>query len=444
MKRSLMLGGALVFGLTGSVLAVPVSLVTVGAAVTENFNLLASTGTSSTLPAGWEMAESGSNANTLYTAGTGSSNAGDTYSFGTSAADRALGQLRSGNLVPVIGATFTNNTGTTITSLGISYTGEQWRLGTSGRTTAPTVDKMDFQLSPTATSVTGAGFVDQDALDFTAPITVGTVGLLDGNLSANRVAISSTITGLSIPNGATFAIRWNDVDASGADDGLAIDDFSLTPNGTPPPPPPPPATGPLFINEVDYDQVGTDNAEFIELAGVAGTYSNVQLQLINGSGGGAAVYDTINLPTFTLANESNGYGFFVVSANAATVPNTDLDDSPDTDFIQNGSPDAIALFIDGTLVHYFSYEGTAGLLGGVAPNDVISSPSDDNTTAGFSLQKIGSGANFGDFALSFIAITPGAVNTGQTFAAAVVVPEPASMMLLGLAGGALLKRRRRA
>ena len=36
----------------------------------------------STLPAGWELAETGTNANMTYTAGTGSGNAGDTYSFG--------------------------------------------------------------------------------------------------------------------------------------------------------------------------------------------------------------------------------------------------------------------------------------------------------------------------------------------------------------------------
>src|SRR6185369_8821 len=44
-------------------------------------------------------------------------------------------------------------------------------------------------------------------------------------------SLSSTITGLSISNGASFWIRWTDVDATGADDGLAVDDFSLTASG---------------------------------------------------------------------------------------------------------------------------------------------------------------------------------------------------------------------
>ncbi len=51
--------------------------------------------------------------------------------------------------------------------------------------------------------------------------------------------MTSTITGLSIPNGATFWIRWLDFNASGADDGLAVDDFSLTPIGGSAPPPTP-------------------------------------------------------------------------------------------------------------------------------------------------------------------------------------------------------------
>ena len=112
-----------------------------GAPVTEDFNSLASSGTSSATPTGWGFSESGTNANTTYTAGTGSSNTGDTYSFGTNS-DRALGGLQSGSLVPTIGAAFVNNTGTTITSLTITYTGEQWRLGATGRT-----DRLDFQYS---------------------------------------------------------------------------------------------------------------------------------------------------------------------------------------------------------------------------------------------------------------------------------------------------------
>src|SRR5688572_30046227 len=63
-----------------------VSITALEAPVTETFNSLASTGTTNevtTLPIGWTFIESGTNANTTYAAGTGSSNTGNTYSFGT-------------------------------------------------------------------------------------------------------------------------------------------------------------------------------------------------------------------------------------------------------------------------------------------------------------------------------------------------------------------------
>jgi hypothetical protein len=96
----------------------------------------------------------------------------------------------------------------------------------------------------------------------------------------------------------------------------------------------------LVINEVDYDQPSTDTAEFVEIknnGSSAVSLSGVTLELVNGSGG--AIYDTINLPAVSLAAGD----YFVVCANAATVANCDLDDDPDTNFIQNGAPDAVGL-----------------------------------------------------------------------------------------------------
>jgi predicted lipase len=200
-------------------------------AYTQDFNTLALSGTSSSVPTGWDFAESGTLADTFYKAGTGSSVAGDTYSFGAlSAAERAFGGLHDINLVPTFGASFTNNTGGALAALQINYTGEQWRLGTTGR--GP--DRIDFQLSTDATSLTTGTWTDYNSLDFAGPITVGTVGALDGNDSANRTAVSYTITGLNITNGSSFWIRWQDFNVSSLDDGLAVDDFSLTPTSSAP------------------------------------------------------------------------------------------------------------------------------------------------------------------------------------------------------------------
>jgi predicted extracellular nuclease len=214
-------------GAASSPAPTPVSLGSPDLAYAENFDSLASTGTSDVLPDGWMLNESGTSSadNGSYTAGTGSSNAGDTYSFGAAgSSERALGGLLSGTLTPTFGAAFVNGTDATITSLDVAYTGEEWRLGAATRT-----DRIDFQYSLDATDLSTGTWTDVDALDFTTPNTA-TTGAQDGNAAPNRSAVSSTIAGLAVPAGQTFWIRWTDFNASGSDDGLAVDDFSLTPH----------------------------------------------------------------------------------------------------------------------------------------------------------------------------------------------------------------------
>lgn len=192
---------------------------------TENFDTLSNTVGSTTnnlTITGWFMTETGGGArdNEQYAVDTGGSTTGDTYSYGaTGSTDRALGGLRSGTLIPNFGAAFTNNTGGTIGQLAIAYNCEEWRLGTTART-----DQLDFQYSTDATSLTTGTWTDVNALDCITSDT-GTTGAKNGNVV--RTSPSTTITGLSIPNSNTFWIRWVDADATGADDGLAVDDFLM-------------------------------------------------------------------------------------------------------------------------------------------------------------------------------------------------------------------------
>lgn len=200
----------------------------------QNFDTLASSGTANTaLPAGWAFLEAGSNANTTYAAGTGSDTAGNTYSFGKAGStERALGGLRSGSLVPQFGVSFVNLAGRAIESVSIGYTGEQWRLGALNRT-----DSLSFQYSTNATALNNGNWTSVSALDFLAPAKTGTVGGLDGNAATNRSALSGSIAGLNLAQGGSLWLRWSDVDASGSDDGLAIDDFSFNATLAPVPEP---------------------------------------------------------------------------------------------------------------------------------------------------------------------------------------------------------------
>jgi len=193
----------------------------------QDFDSLASSGSSSALPVGWAISEAGtsSNNNGQYQAGDGSSNSGDTWSYGSvGSAERALGSLQSGSLNSRFGVALNNASGGSLSAVSIGYVAEQWRLGTTGR-----VDQLDFQYSLNASGVSDAAgtWIDFNALDAVAPVTSVPVGALDGNAAANRVAISAELSGISWAAGQTLWIRWVDLNAASNDDGLAVDDLVI-------------------------------------------------------------------------------------------------------------------------------------------------------------------------------------------------------------------------
>ena len=120
-----------------------------------------------------------------------------------------------------------------------------------------------------------------------------------------------------------------------------------------------PATSLIVINEIDYDQPSTDTAEFIEIYNGSSASIDLDpysLRLVNGHDNGAAIYRTIELPPVSL-----GAGdYYVVCGNISNVPNCDLYvEPPALGLIQNGNPDAVALFNSETLVDTLSYGGAS-------------------------------------------------------------------------------------
>ena len=195
---------------------------------TQDFNGLATSGSSNTFDSTTPIAGFYSSRST-YAAGTGSSATGALYSFGSASdTDRALGSVASSGTGTVLyGAEFSNaTTGSTLTSLSVTYTGEQWR--NSGNTAAQT---LSFEYSTTATPTTfaTATFLAGPAtLDFVSPKTGATAGALDGNAAGNRTTLTGTISGLAIAPGASVFIRFSDPDDAGSDHGLAVDDLSVS------------------------------------------------------------------------------------------------------------------------------------------------------------------------------------------------------------------------
>jgi hypothetical protein len=170
-----------------------------------------------------------------YRVGNGSANNGSIWSFGTIAdADRALGSLGSGTpKTNVFGIWIKNDTADVVDTLTINYTGEEWRNG--GNTAVQTLafgyqtSSVGFS-SPIDTGIEGVnGWTAFTALNFNSPTTGATATALDGNNAANRTVFGPTLlTGVTLNPGDSIFLRWRDIDDSGNDHGLAVDDFSFS------------------------------------------------------------------------------------------------------------------------------------------------------------------------------------------------------------------------
>jgi endonuclease/exonuclease/phosphatase family metal-dependent hydrolase len=206
-----------------------------GGIYSQNFDSLAGSGpaigwtNNITLP-GWYASRSvAPNDVTNYNAGTGSSSTGSLYSFGSSSsAERALGSLASGTPGHfAYGVRFTNDTGFARTNFAISYTGEQWRAA------SPTAQKLLFyyQAGSMLTNADAPGaqnWTAISALDFVSPNTNATQALI-GNATTNQtVFINIVLAGVRVPAGQELFLRWFDADDAGSDDGLAIDNLTVT------------------------------------------------------------------------------------------------------------------------------------------------------------------------------------------------------------------------
>ena len=121
------------------------------------------------------------------------------------------------------------------------------------------------------------------------------------------------------------------------------------PDEAPPPPPPPAGSATLVINEVDYDQVGTDANGFIEIANTgdaAADLAGTDLVAVNGG-------------------DSTEYGRVQLTGSLTAGGHLDVAIE-----LQNGAPDGIALLQGTTLLDALSYEGaiTDATIGGQTYN----------------------------------------------------------------------------
>jgi hypothetical protein len=171
-----------------------------------------------------------------------------------------------------------------------------------------------------------------------------------------------------------------------------------------------------WINEIHYDNAGTDADEFIEiiLENPGGyTLSNFSIVLYNGNNGGS--YDTKTLDQYTVGATVGNFKFYWFNYTAASAS------------IQNGAPDGLALAYNGTVItgQFLSYEGTLTAIDGpaVGMTSVDIGVSESSTTpAGYSLQLSGNGTTYSAFVWEPEApATPGNLNNNQSLSG---TPDP--------------------
>ena len=236
------------FGLAASMLHAAISVASFPFTYSQDFDSLTQITTNqtwtndSTLP-GWYLFRRTSASDvtpvaiTQYVGGTGSSSTGSFYSFGVDGTntidDRALGGVGSGSTYfgsPSAGAIagwiavgFVNNANLAATGFTVSFTGEQWRNG--GNTSAQTM-VLEYGIGNTFDAV-ATWTAPGGAFDFTSLVNTSTAAALDGNDQANRTTGLGGTVNVGLATGQTIWLRWLEVNDTGSDHGLAIDDLSF-------------------------------------------------------------------------------------------------------------------------------------------------------------------------------------------------------------------------
>jgi len=181
-----------------------------------------------------------------------------------------------------------------------------------------------------------------------------------------------------------------------------------------------PALCAAILNEFHYDNVAVDVGEFLEIVLTDDTAAaDVTATLYNGSNDWS--YGSYNLDSeFTFHGTlADGNRYYSLSFSGS--------------ILQNGSPDGIAVDINGSVEEFWSYEGFFTATDGPA-NGLLSV---DVGVAELGTTPIGSSLQRMDFGPMWV-LTQGSNTQG-----AINIPEPATLLVLGLGLGLVLLPRNR-
>ena len=117
------------------------------------------------------------------------------------------------------------------------------------------------------------------------------------------------------------------------------------------------ASAQVVINEVDYDQPGTDGAEFIEIKNIGASAFPLQylsVVLVNGAGDAPIIYQSISSPSWPALQPGD---YFVICGNSLNTPECDAVADIAVNLVQNGPADAILLQLEDAAQDVLAYGG---------------------------------------------------------------------------------------
>jgi hypothetical protein len=200
---------------------------------TQNFDSLTGTGTlkfwtdNSTLP-GWYITDS------AYGFGFGGGEGIWSLGYAGGQGDRALGPVGSSGIDALIAVSFKNLTSSTLTSVSVTFDGEQWNRQ-AANPQKPSSLLFSYQVFEAGTGAIYAdehiGWTFVPSLGFTSPnASLNASSTLDGNDPANSVrGFVSFVNGFTLAPGQELWLSWGSYSALGVPiHGLGIDNLSVS------------------------------------------------------------------------------------------------------------------------------------------------------------------------------------------------------------------------
>lgn len=182
----------------------------------------------------WQAARIGGTGTTALTATSndGSGNSGGIFNYAqpNTDPDRALGSLASNTTVAGFGVALVNNSGSTLSTITISFDAMMFRSSTTN------LNKLAFAYGFSTGTATLTDFLSSTGMtaDTQGDVVGGAPVATNGPVNpATTTLVTFTLSSITWADGATLFLRWTDVNDVGNDAGLAIDNFSLTAVPTP-------------------------------------------------------------------------------------------------------------------------------------------------------------------------------------------------------------------